>query len=141
MKNKIDKFIIDRSEWRCGGNFGHGKGDTALLNREGFKCCLGFFALSCGYSEDDIYELGEPSEIDYLSSEEFMFPDWFGSIKFDRDIECYTMKENNIVKELINTNDDENIDNEEREKQIKEKFLQHGVTVTFEGKYIEVGQR
>lgn len=41
MSDKI-KITIDRSKWctpRCG------KGSAALLNPEGFMCCLGFIAL------------------------------------------------------------------------------------------------
>jgi hypothetical protein len=43
MKRKI-KVTIDRSKWRTGADSSNqtGKGCTALLNKEGYMCCLGF---------------------------------------------------------------------------------------------------
>jgi hypothetical protein len=44
MADKI-KVVIDRSKWRTGGDNGYlltGKGETMLLNDEGYMCCLGF---------------------------------------------------------------------------------------------------
>lgn len=41
-------LILDEKTWRCGQESGpsssRGKGDTALINEEGFKCCLGQFS-------------------------------------------------------------------------------------------------
>lgn len=47
-KKVVDYLIIDRSKWRTGGDLAHvndnqtGKGYTALYNKQGFMCCLGF---------------------------------------------------------------------------------------------------
>ena len=37
------EFIIDKSKWRAGQNSDHqvGEGNTELLNKEGYMCCLG----------------------------------------------------------------------------------------------------
>lgn len=44
-RKKIDITIV-RSKWRTGGcsDNSTGKGTTKLLNKQGFKCCLGFIA-------------------------------------------------------------------------------------------------
>lgn len=42
MSEKI-KVVIDRAKWRTGGDVRpSGWGETALRNKNGFQCCLGF---------------------------------------------------------------------------------------------------
>jgi hypothetical protein len=45
MNSDKTKVKIDRAKWCCGGadgEFINGKGQTKLLNCEGYMCCLGF---------------------------------------------------------------------------------------------------
>lgn len=61
LKNPILSFTVKLSKWRCGGEKGKfdpsmprnqkslGVGDTALLNAQGFSCCLGFACRGAGY--------------------------------------------------------------------------------------------
>lgn len=43
----MKKIILDYSKWRCGREGANrlGEGETQLLNKEGFMCCLGQQAL------------------------------------------------------------------------------------------------
>lgn len=43
MSDERKKFVIDRSKWRSGsmGEHAIGKGNTEMLNEQGYMCCLG----------------------------------------------------------------------------------------------------
>jgi hypothetical protein len=64
MKEKI-KVTIDRSKWRTGlyGTSASGRGDTYLLNDEGFMCCLGFCSLATGVPKSEILNQPLPNFI------------------------------------------------------------------------------
>ncbi len=62
-------FTIDRSKWRTGGHSENktGEGGTALLNKEGFMCCLGFMSLQQEdnpATEDMIRNYGWPCNVE-----------------------------------------------------------------------------
>lgn len=62
------RFVIDRDKWRCGGMLGAyrlGLGETALLNPEGYMCCLGQVAAQCGVPLNNLKDTGEPVELVY----------------------------------------------------------------------------
>lgn len=60
-------LILDYSKWRCGEYSENklGVGKTALLNDEGFMCCLGQFGLQLNpaLTECDIKGEGEPGDL------------------------------------------------------------------------------
>ena len=60
-------LILDYSTWRCGGDGINklGEGNTALLNNQGFMCCLGQFSLQLNDEVKmiTIEGLGEPHEL------------------------------------------------------------------------------
>src|SRR5690348_13655826 len=62
MENK--KLVLDYSKWICGGEGPHklGKGKVALLNNEGYMCCLGQWSLQLGATDSQIINMGEPYE-------------------------------------------------------------------------------
>jgi hypothetical protein len=62
---KPEKLILDYSKWRSGGNEENmvGKGEVALLNKEGFMCCLGQWCHQLGISEQLLFQQGEPYEL------------------------------------------------------------------------------
>lgn len=55
------KLIIDRSRWYRGQG-GEGSG---LLLGNGHMCCLGFHALACGYTEEEIDGKQYPNALRY----------------------------------------------------------------------------
>ncbi len=55
MSNEIKEFTVKRSTWL------RGNGSGRLLHF-GDRCCLGFLAEACGYKDDQIHDLGVPSE-------------------------------------------------------------------------------
>ena len=51
------KLIIDRDRWARGNFRGKIKSEEVICLRHSFNksmCCLGFYALQCGYSEEEI---------------------------------------------------------------------------------------
>jgi len=63
--DKPKKLILDYSKWICGAGGAHalGSGAVALLNEDGFMCCLGQWGLQCGAKKEEILNFGEPQEI------------------------------------------------------------------------------
>ena len=60
--------VVDRSKWNCGRT----NGEAALLNPEGFMCCLGFYSLQVlGKTTTDILNQpypDDPSDTETLNS-------------------------------------------------------------------------
>lgn len=85
------ELTLDVSKWRCGGRGGNqiGKGETYLLNKEGFSCCLGQWGTQLGMGSEDMFEIGEPIDLPCLYSDK---PDLFNN--------------NNFVADAIAVNDD-----------------------------------
>lgn len=59
------KYILDVKRWRCGkeGYFRHGEGNTAMLNPEGYMCCLGHFAKQFGVPDDKLLSTINPHHL------------------------------------------------------------------------------
>lgn len=62
----MTEYILDVNKWRSGGErrqtkLGHG--DTLMLNKEGFQCCLGQFASQRGVSDSHLMNQNEPAAV------------------------------------------------------------------------------
>lgn len=59
------KYILKKSLWRCGknGQFKHGEGETQMLNKEGFMCCLGHFAKQVGVTDAQLINTVNPNHL------------------------------------------------------------------------------
>jgi len=62
MKRKI-KVVIDRSKWRTGscGPYQTGDSGTALLNEQGYMCCLGFCMNASKVAKKDLLHSTTPA--------------------------------------------------------------------------------
>lgn len=118
----LKEFTIDRSKWACAWNNAARNGVRSYLeDREGFKCCLGFYVEACGmqtkYPNGDL--VGLPSCV------------------ADRtpafDAKAFT---GSSTDPLVNVNDFEN-DNQKREEGITKLFSYVGVKVNFIGEYLK----
>lgn len=111
----MKELIIDRSKWRTGDNGPHktGSGDTELLNKEGFMCCLGFECLRLQLSEQDILDVGEPCDIKDES---------------ERWEEEHT---SDFAEAAIDINDDSKSTLEEKEKKLIPLFKSEGINISF----------
>lgn len=121
----MDKFIIKRSEWLRGGI-----PSTQLLNREGEKCCLGFFSLACGIDSKYIQGVATPADICriFFTTPKLndKFPEWVLASSHNATINS------SDINSLMCINDDKDINDSKREENIKEIFAKHNITVEFE---------
>jgi len=122
------KVTIDRAKWRCGGDDnpfqgGNGKGDTKLLNCEGYLCCLGFITREAC---PDL-ELLDKSEPDDLPR-----PVWGLSIPKPSGV---GRKNTKLTFDAIRINDDEDLSFEEREAKLLELFKDSPYELEFVGQY------
>lgn len=67
----MKELTLNYKVWRCGGTVPssnpkncHGEGVTALLNKNGYMCCLGQFALQLGADREEIIGRPYPTTID-----------------------------------------------------------------------------
>ena len=127
---KLTEFTVKRSEWFTGL---HKSGlDSALAvygldkDEDRYKllgrCCLGFAALACGYTDEDIRGTSYPRTLPAPRKqgmevfERMSGDEWFNS---------------DLAWKAATINDDERITNEEREQKLIALFKAHGIEVTF----------
>jgi len=118
-----DTLTIDRAKWRTATS---GKGDTRLLNEEGFMCCLGFRCNQMGIPKKELLNKTSPSDL-YMN---WGIPDLI-DMEFWKGIDFNT----DFSNEAIRINDNSEITSEEREKKIKEHFKTKDIEVVFIGEY------
>jgi hypothetical protein len=122
----MSKLIIDRSKWRTGNASPHPViGPTQLLNKEGYMCCLGFYAKQIGcLTDDEIKGVRTPDDLRIRS----VNPRMRNLINDDN-------KNSYFTDEAMSLNDSDNLDDEEREREIKLHFKRINIEVEFEGQY------
>lgn len=115
---KKDYLIIDRSKWRTGT---HGKGDTFLLNNEGYMCCLGFRCEQMGIPKKDLRRQPNPVDLGYI---------WYIPGLMNQYGE-----QTSLTEQAISINDHDWLTDYERETQLTKLFDDYGITVEFIGEY------
>lgn len=117
MKKDVKAFEIERSKWS------RGKGNDVynyLLDAEGKMCCLGFYALACGFSTNEIQDIESPEQVSRCNWDTFLVSKGFRTDKQTED-----------AATLMATNDSSKISDEERESIITDIFKKHNIDVTF----------
>lgn len=125
MNSAKTKVTIDHAKWRCGGDdgeFSNGKGQTKLLNCEGYMCCLGFVTAAAN-PELSILERAEPDEL-RASVWGLTCPD--ASILW---------KNTELTFAAIAINDSELLQPQEREERLLELFEDSPYELEFVGEY------
>ncbi len=120
---------INRAYWHRGQGF---EGSALYIPSTGKMCCLGFYCLQNGFSQEDMANIGMPSGLrdsdgHYLESSGHPTIGWL----FD-----YTNNTGRLVgKEkqfwFSAVNDDHNTPEDVREARIRELFAQEGISVEF----------
>ena len=114
------ELILDYSTWRC-GDFGEnqlGKGDTYLLNDEGFMCCLGQFTpqINNFIIKDEMLGVSDPSDL----GEKVLSLNKKENRRF---------RTTRLSDEAININDDTCSTPEEKIKALQRVFKKEGYTI------------
>lgn len=119
MENK--KLILDYSKWICGGGLNKlGEGSVALLNKEGYMCCLGQWSLQLGATDQAILNNGEPSELGmYLPGLTIMSNE-------DDEYMTSVCRNSKLSMEAMTINDDEETTTEEKIILLTEACERHG---------------
>lgn len=124
------KLEIDRSKWACGTNNIKRGRNSALLDENGFKCCLGFLGSACGLTDKELlYHAtpgGAPSEKwpkGLLTSD----PYWPSN---------HPPMNSTLARNLMNANDDKSRVSDEIEQEITTHMKEIGIEVTFVGEYL-----
>jgi len=122
------KLIIDRAKWLRG----EGSSTSRLLRPSDKKmCCLGFYALSVGMTEDNIFNIATPYIIKKTKHGCSVYDAWGeGAWLFDPDEPREQSKD---CGSLMHLNDDGAQPDYAREVDIIRVFAKHGVEVEFIG--------
>lgn len=124
----MKKLVIKRSKWLRGGKDGNGAEALSLLmNKDGHKCCLGFYVRACGYKKalkgkacpDD--EIQVPREAKWL----------LDSVDEQRHLRLKDYYNSNACNNLMMINDNEHFPQSERELKLTKLFAKQGITVIF----------
>lgn len=128
--HKVDKFKIDRGEWYRG----KGSRGSALLLKDGMRCCLGIFGRAIGVPDKCMLGVGAPDSSHetikaYQDSEQTK---WL----FMKDYDSTFMKDYERSKDCVDlmyANDAPSLSEEEREEDIIRIFAKNGIEVSFKG--------
>jgi hypothetical protein len=122
------KFTIDRSEWLRGE--GHEK-SFLLRESDGKMCCLGIFSLACGLDPERITNVESPEMVP-VEDDESVASLWEkGNPAAGFLFNCAGAS--NLCSRLMETNDEVNTVEGDREEEITKLFAQGGVEVEFVG--------
>jgi hypothetical protein len=118
--DKPKKLILDYSKWRCGcdGPNAEGEGDTKLLNKEGFMCCIGQWSIQLGAYEDELLNRDEPRDIDtfipLFSNKDFDFP-------------RYGLRTTELAEDCIEINDRKMTTPEQKITELRDRLAAEGI--------------
>lgn len=113
------KLVIDRPSWLRGESDFRSK---LLRSEDNKKCCLGFYSLACGLPEEAIRDRGTVTNACFGGS--YPVPEEMQFLVHGR-------ISSEVGGQLMRINDNSNISDDEREKQLTSIFASHGVEVEF----------
>ena len=115
--------------WLRGQKDGSGEAkDSILMNNQGNMCCLGFLGKTCGYRDEQLEYRSDPGA---LLREKNVDADLWPHSIVDRD-QNNQLGYTNLCSRIIAMNDDDEIDDNIREQNLKELFSEAGLEVEFE---------
>lgn len=122
------KFRIRRKKWRCGltespGVNSHGSGQTALLNGQGYMCCLGQCASQLGVRRDKLLDASTPEDIDFSDKRRIPVLTKFNGL------------DSQLSDHAVEINDDDKTTLEQKEKLLKRLFSKFKHQLEFVGQY------
>lgn len=145
MSSTPEQFVVtvDRSKWRCGAygpsHWEHGKGRTALLNEQGYMCCLGFACEQLGVERHALLNTASPGHLTEYAQND---PKWQSEV--DK-VKPYLLssgggdvndRNSEVVVKCVNINDTKIVQsNEQREQLLIEATKDAPFTFKFVGEY------
>jgi hypothetical protein len=138
------KVVIDRSKWRTGHESRHctGRGDTKLLNTEGYMCCLGFCCKASRVGVNRIQDRTRPRSIieppqttGYLPQRVLKLRGLRALLDITEQNGKVTATCNSFTDSAIAINDNSDTTPREKEKQLLELFKDSVFELEFTGEY------
>lgn len=127
----MKKLILDYATWRCGkkGEHALGEGDTALLNPEGYMCCLGQFSfqLKPELTKENVMNRATPAALESYGLVEGLEP-FVQYIHFLDSEDGYASSTDLTIK-AININDNPDTTPLEKIEALKELFSERGYEI------------
>ena len=118
-----DEFTISRKDWLRG----HGTKTSSLFRSyDDMKCCLGFYSLHLGISEQEILNVSSPGRL--KTSGVCVPPSMIWLIDPPAE-NC--LGNSRICQDLMSTNDSTEMKDPKREERIAEIFAERGIKVNF----------
>jgi len=105
----ITELVIDRARW----------GTSALLNKNGTMCCLGFFSKACGVPDEQMLNVS--------------FPEYRWTYEFGLNKEFAGLHAHTVAAKI---NDNDEYSKEQKEIMLIDLFAKNGITLSFTGEHI-----
>jgi hypothetical protein len=109
----IKKLIIDRARW----------GQSALLNKDGTMCCLGFLSKACGVHDEVMLGVAFPRF------------DWIKEYNINKEFGDRAGVYGGVAGEASKINDDNSISKSEKETKLIELFAKNNINLSFIGEH------
>jgi len=128
---KRKKIYIDRSKWRTGCTdlkflgdaHATGRGNTELINSQGFKCCLGFICQQAG-PRQKLTGKCNPGSLDREVPAVAIKSPWDG-----------LLTGTSLTRKAMTINDDETTTARTKERKLRSLFKDSPYQLVFEGEY------
>jgi len=124
----MKKLTIQRSKWLRG----EGPGQSYLIRRTDQKmCCLGFFGLACGLNPERMTDVGSPIGIPLMLKETYSKV-WSSKVPEAKFLfSAGGGGHSESANDLMNVNDNNNLTESDREREITAIFAKNGIEVVF----------
>lgn len=132
------KFSVQRAKWRCGGPNGstaHGRGDTRLVNRENYQCCLGFVCEQLGIPHDELVNRLSPAALIFDFDCKDAFVTFHDILRRELRYDENGGRNSRLCRRAVEINDGDTDTREERERKLTALFAEYGHELVFEGEY------
>ena len=120
-KGQLKSFVIKKSQWCRGGV------ESYLRRTDGRMCCLGHAGRACGIPAYAMVNMGMPSDLAY---EDVSIPQQYKDLFIGTG--SHGPIDTGLAERLAGINDDAELSDADRMKDIANKFKEVGVTVIFE---------
>lgn len=128
----MEELEIKRSKWIRGVSHVEKVYSYLLRSSDGKMCCLGFYLRSCGLSAEDIRGVSSPQQANgntmNYPKDNPKIPKW---LLGEKPTPGDYRNNSEAGKKLMDINDATSLGEIEREEEIKKRFAEHGVNITF----------
>ena len=114
----MKRMVIKGSVWHRGGPENMGGELSALLTDNGRRCCLGIHGVMCGVSDERMFDVSEPDEVEF---------------DLDHINECYEAWTDapELANDAMQINDSSHTTDDRKIAELRPIFMGIGVTIVW----------